>query len=151
MSGFNKWMIGFALAGLMLAGCMSGGGGIESLDAAPEGGNTQSLANGQTSMSAPAPQPQRVEVTRVVPVEVVKEVPVEVVREVVKEVPVYVEVTPQAPAINNFGMSAPVSECDTSQPYTVPLDNQDIAAGVVVRGAMQPCAYATAKAEGWMP
>jgi hypothetical protein len=83
-----------------------------------------------------------VEVTRVVPVEVVKEVPVEVVREVVKEVPVYVEVTPQ-PDIQGFAAPAQSAggECNTYTALPVTVDDDG-----TIRGEYLMCAWETAVA-----
>jgi hypothetical protein len=132
----KKLLIVFAVAGVMLVACGGGDGGSGDDYAARLRGDTQSLTGAQTQMQAPAPQ--QVEVTRVVPVEVVKEVPVEIVREVVKQV--FVEVTPEAPAIQNFSMST-AGDCNTyeSLPYRVEDDG-------TIYGEYPICAWETAVA-----
>jgi hypothetical protein len=141
---------------LMLAGCATGGGGSvdrmrqmvggqqsAQLAAQPTPPPTQpaqimptetpDFSNAQTAMQAqPTAAPVYIEVTRqVIDVQLQQ---VEVTR--------IVEVTPTPPAVQ---IGAPA--CDTAQPMpTVQLDESDIAAGVVLRGQWQPCAYATAQA-----
>jgi hypothetical protein len=119
----KKLVFSLFAAGLMLAAC--GGDGA---------GDASSLRKGGAQpQDTPAPQVQRVEVTRIIEVQGA-EVPVEVTRivpqEVLREVPVYVQVT-ATPDIAGF--TAPACDPNVPQP-TMALDAQDIAAGVVLRG-----------------
>jgi hypothetical protein len=135
----NKLLIVFAAAGVMLAACGGEGGG----------GNVSQLMKGdnaQPQQQAPAPQVQRVEVTRIVKdvqqvpveVEVTRIVPQDVVREVIQQV--FVEVTPEPAQINNFGMSAS-GGCNTYEalPYHVEDDG-------TIYGEYPICAWETAVA-----
>jgi hypothetical protein len=146
MRNVKKLLIVFAAAGVMLAAC-GGGDGASVSSLRKEGASgAQQPAPAPSTSSGQAPQVQQVEVTRIVKdvqqvpveVEVTRIVPQDVVREVIQQV--FVEVTPEAPAIQNFGMSASGS-CNTYEalPYRVEDDG-------TIYGEYPICAWETAVA-----
>jgi hypothetical protein len=133
----NKELIfGSLFAAALMAGCNQ-----------PGGGNVSSLRKGdaQSAMTAPAPTPPAAQPATVQQAQTVITQMVEATRivEVTVAVPVQVVVT----ATPEPGIEA---ECGYMA-ILDPLDDADRAAGVVQRGHMQPCAYATAKAMGVLP
>lgn len=138
-------LIVFVFAAMVLAGCGDGSANSDELrrlagtnmpqqaarqvaqPPTPRPTETPDLSDAQPALQ-PAAAPQIVEVTRIVPATV--EVPV--------TERIVVTATPQPPTCNTMAV-------------VLPLDATDVAAGVVMRGAMSPCAHATAQAAGVLP
>lgn len=158
MQNVFRW-IGLAMiliaAVMLLAGCSDGGGAnsdelrrlagtnmpqpaqAQQPTPLPRPTETPDFGNAQPALVAPPPAPQIVEVTR----ETVREVPV--VQTV--EVPVIHE------SVREMVVTATPRPQDCPPSVVMPLNHADIDAGVVMRGAMTECAYATAQAAGVLP
>lgn len=148
-----KRLIVFALAGVLLAtGCSNAdGNSVQSLRAAA-GVTAQASPPTQPPEQLPPAPPQPTETPPAISVEMPQPPQViEVTREIVREVPATVQVEVTRVIVQEIQITPQPAQVDcntlalTPMP-TIQLDESDIAAGVVLRGQWQPCAYETAVA-----